>query len=132
MITIIYMKVKNTYQRQVIIEELSKVKTHPTADEVYEMVRKRLPNISLGTVYRNLEMMANRDIILKLDIAGRKRRFDYNTAKHYHLRCDVCGAVSDLELKQLQDIEAQLDSLIGSGGITNFNIEFKGKCEQCI
>lgn len=132
MITIIIMKSNNTFQRQVILEELAKVKSHPTADEVYELARKRLPNISLGTVYRNLEWMTDNQIILKIDIAGRKKRFDYNTVKHYHMRCNKCGAVCDIEFSQLSDMEEQLNALIGVSGIEDFNIEFKGKCKNCI
>jgi Fur family ferric uptake transcriptional regulator len=59
-----------TSQRQVILEELKKVKSHPTANEVYDMVRKRLPRIGLGTVYRNLDLLAERGIIKKLEVGG--------------------------------------------------------------
>ena len=132
MIIITNMKTNNTYQRRIILEELSKVKTHPTADELYDMARKRLPNISIATVYRNLDWMVKQDSIQKLDIAGRKKRFDANISKHYHLRCDECGGVVDLELSQLADIEKSLDSLKGQKGIVDFNLEFKGKCKNCI
>ncbi len=131
MITITNMRTNETYQRRVILEELSKVKCHPTADEVYEMARKRLPNISIATVYRNLDWMAKNDTIHKLDIAGRKKRFDYDTSKHYHLRCEVCGCVGDVELDQLEEIEKSLESLKGLEGIVDFNLEFKGKCKHC-
>ena len=131
MITITNMRTNDTYQRRVILEELSKVKCHPTADEVYDMARQRLPNISMATVYRNLDWMAKKRTILKLDIAGRKKRFDYDTSKHYHLRCEDCGAVCDLELSQLNEIEKRLESLKGLEGIVDFNLEFKGKCKHC-
>jgi Fur family transcriptional regulator, peroxide stress response regulator len=131
MITIINMRTNDTYQRRVILEELSKVKTHPTADEVYEMARKRLPNISMATVYRNLDLMSKSNSIYKLDIAGRKKRFDADITKHYHLRCEDCGGVVDLELSQLEDIEKRLESLKGLEGIVDFSLEFKGKCKQC-
>lgn len=131
MIIIINMRTNDTYQRRVILEELSKVKCHPTADEVYEMARKRLPNISIATVYRNLDWMARNHTIHKLDIAGRKKRFDYDTSKHYHLRCEDCGAVCDLDLSQLEEIEKRLDALKGLKGIVDFTLEFKGKCKHC-
>lgn len=131
MITIINMRINDTYQKRVILEELSKVKSHPTADEVYDMARKRLPNISLGTVYRNLDLMAKNNTIGKLDIAGRRKRFDADISSHFHLRCDDCGAVCDLELSQLNGIEKQLEALKGLEGIVDFNLEFKGKCKQC-
>lgn len=131
MITIIIMRKNDTYQRRIILEELAKVKTHPTADEVYEMARKRLPNISLGTVYRNLDLMAKNKTIGKLDITGRRKRFDADTSSHYHLRCEDCDAVCDIELDQLNEIEKQLESLKGHAGIVDFNLEFKGKCKNC-
>ena len=65
-------KMRLTTQRQIILEELSKVTSHPTANEVYDMVRKRLPRIGLGTVYRNLELMAESGLILKLDSASNR------------------------------------------------------------
>lgn len=125
------MRRNDTYQRRIILEELGKVKTHPTADEVYDMARKRLPNISIATVYRNLDLMSKNNSIRKLDIAGRKKRFDADLSRHYHLRCDKCGAVCDLELSQLSDIEKHLESLKGLEGIVDFNLEFKGKCKRC-
>jgi len=131
MITIVNMKENKTYQKQVILEELKKVTSHPTADEVYEMSRKRLPNISMGTVYRNLEKMSSNGTILKLDISGTKKRFDATVSKHYHLRCEKCKRVEDVDLSQLFDIEKRLNALKGLEGIVDFNIEFKGICKKC-
>ena len=85
-----------TIQRQTICEELCKLTSHPTADELYDIVKKRMPQISLGTVYRNLEQLAECGVILKLETAGRQKRFDGNPAPHHHIRCKVCGAVRDL------------------------------------
>jgi Fe2+ or Zn2+ uptake regulation protein len=89
-------EIRLTPQRQVILEELAKVKTHPTANEVYDMVRKRLPRIGLGTVYRNLELMADNGMILKLEVGGSQKRFDATTNLHYHIRCTCCGKVDDM------------------------------------
>lgn len=71
--------IRLTTQRQIILEELAKVKTHPTASELYDMVRKRLPRIGLGTVYRNLELMADSGMILKIEVGGTQKRFDATT-----------------------------------------------------
>ena len=87
-----------TAQRQVILEELSKVTSHPTANEVYDMVRRRLPRIGLGTVYRNLELMADVGVILKLEVGGTQKRFDATVEPHYHVRCTSCGKVNDIEI----------------------------------
>ena len=67
-----------TIQRQTICEELCKLTSHPTADELYDIVKKRMPQISLGTVYRNLEQLAECGVILKLETAGRQKRFAGN------------------------------------------------------
>lgn len=75
-------KMRMTRQRKIILEEVRKVNTHPSADEIYEMVRLRLPRISLGTVYRNLEILSELGKIQKLQLSGSLKRFDWNTNKH--------------------------------------------------
>lgn len=85
-----------TPQRKVILEELQKNRTHPTADEVYDLVRKRLPHVSLGTVYRNLDFLQSQGLVRKLDKIGPQMRFDACTDPHLHLHCLRCGHVADL------------------------------------
>ena len=89
------LNLRMTRQRKVILEELRKVDTHPSADEVYEMVRKRIPRISLGTVYRNLEILSERGDIQKLELGCTLKRFDGVPENHYHIRCVDCGRVVD-------------------------------------
>lgn len=119
-----------TTQRQIILEELAKVKTHPTASELYELVRKRLPRIGLGTVYRNLELMAEKGIILKLEVGGAQKRFDATTETHYHVRCTVCGRVDDLDMpvsqECLQEAQKRCDYKI-----LDHHVEFIGICADC-
>lgn len=119
-----------TPQRQIILEELSKVKTHPTANEVYDMVRKRLPRIGLGTVYRNLDLMAENGLILKLEVGGTQKRFDATTDLHYHIRCTKCGRVDDVDM----DVLPQIDQAAVNATdyqILGHHIEFTGICESC-
>ena len=71
---------RTTRQRQVILEELQKLQSHPTAAALYEIVRRRVPKISLGTVYRNLELLARTGLIRKLEFAGAEARFDGNVS----------------------------------------------------
>jgi len=119
-----------TTQRQIILEELSKVKTHPTASELYDMVRKRLPRIGLGTVYRNLELMAENGIILKLEVGGTQKRFDATTDTHYHIRCSSCGRVDDIDTPVLDDLAREAaDST--SYQVLGHHIEFTGLCPSC-
>jgi Fur family ferric uptake transcriptional regulator len=119
-----------TTQRQIILEELGKVTSHPTANEVYDMVRKRLPRIGLGTVYRNLELMADNGIILKLDVGGTQKRFDATVAPHYHIRCSSCGKVDDIEV-EVQETINRAAEMASSYEILGHHIEFSGICVNC-
>lgn len=119
-----------TTQRQVILEELGKVTSHPTANEVYDMVRKRLPRIGLGTVYRNLELMAESGIVLKLEVGGTQKRFDATVAPHYHIRCISCGKVDDIDMPVIVDIEKTAADL-SQYQILGHHIEFSGICSTC-
>jgi Fur family ferric uptake transcriptional regulator len=87
---------RNTPQRKAILEELRKATSHPTAVELYERVRGRMPKISLGTVYRNLDLLAEMGKIQKLDLAGSEARFDGNLDTHDHVRCVRCGRLDDV------------------------------------
>ena len=89
------LNLRMTQQRKVILEELRKVDTHPSADQVYEMVRKRLPRISLGTVYRNLDILSDTGEIQKLKLGCNLKRFDGIARDHYHIRCLHCDRVID-------------------------------------
>ena len=122
--------IRLTTQRQIILEELAKVKSHPTASELYDMVRKRLPRIGLGTVYRNLELMADSGMILKLEVGGTQKRFDATTANHYHIRCAECGKVDDIDVPVMHDLVAQAAAAT-SYQITGHHIEFSGICGEC-
>ena len=119
-----------TAQRQLILEELAKVTSHPTANEVYDMVRKHLPRIGLGTVYRNLELMAASGIILKLEVGGTQKRFDATTDLHYHIRCVQCGKVNDIDIPVQSGIN-ELASKMSDYQILNHHIEFSGICKEC-
>ena len=85
-----------TLQRRVILEELRRSYSHPTADEVYGLVRQRLPKISLATVYRNLDILSAHGLIEKLELGGGQRRYDGETKNHGHIRCTGCGRVDDV------------------------------------
>jgi Fur family transcriptional regulator, ferric uptake regulator len=121
---------RSTKQRQLILEELRKVFTHPTADEVYDMVRCRLPRISLGTVYRNLEKLADHGLIQKLDTGGTQRRFDGNPSPHYHIRCMGCGRLDDIPGKATASFE-HLVEILSDYEIWGHRLEFQGLCPQC-
>ena len=119
-----------TTQRQIILEELGKVTSHPTANEVYDMVRRRLPRIGLGTVYRNLELMADIGIILKLEVGGTQKRFDATVEPHYHIRCSSCGKVNDVHIPVQEQIN-QMAEKASNYKILGHHIEFSGICVDC-
>ena len=123
-------KYRMTNQRHVILEEVQKVKTHPTADEVYETVRKRLPRISLGTVYRNLEILSTRGLIQKIGPVSSQMRFDGITKNHYHLRCIYCGKVEDAPIETVDKLENAIREK-SDYNIIGHKLEFIGICPKC-
>jgi len=123
-------RMRMTPQRRIILEELRKTCSHPSADEIYSMVRKRLPRISLGTVYRNLEVLSELGEIQKLEAGGSLKRFDGNPAHHYHIRCTCCGRMVDAPFQVMERLEERLD---GADGYRVFghSLEFLGICPEC-
>ena len=120
-----------TSQRQVILEELQKVTSHPTANEVFDMVRKRLPRIGLGTVYRNLDLLAEKGIIKKLEVGGEQKRFDGDTSPHYHIRCVRCNRVEDIFIERHQELEKNAASCCNYK-ILDHHVQFSGICSNCL
>lgn len=119
-----------TKQRQCILEELRATKSHPTAEDVCQRVRRRLPRISLGTVYRNLEILSSCGMIQKLELAGWQRRYDGTVENHYHIRCVACGRVDDVDMDTLEFNDAELAEETGYD-IDSHRIEFFGRCSVC-
>ena len=119
-----------TRQRRVILEELKSLRTHPTAQELFDRVRRRLPRISLGTVYRNLEILSARGMIHTLEIGSPQRRYDGNADDHYHLCCIRCGRVDDAPMARLADLEKALGQASGYD-VVGHRLEFRGICPEC-
>ena len=122
--------IRMTRQRKVILEELRKLKHHPSADEIYETVRKRIPRISLGTVYRNLEILSQWGLAQRLDLAGNRRRFDGSTEEHYHVRCIRCGEVEDVPVEPLKTLEESARANTDFE-IIGHRLNFLGVCPGC-
>jgi Fur family ferric uptake transcriptional regulator len=119
-----------TRQRRVILEELRKAKTHPSADEIYTRVRKRLPRISLGTIYRNLELLSASGEVKRIDSGSHVKRFDGRADDHYHIRCLKCDRLVDTVFYPGVDLDECVK------GVTDFTIighklEFVGICPNC-
>jgi Fur family ferric uptake transcriptional regulator len=122
-----------TVQRRIILEELKAMHNHPTADEIYHRVRERLPRISLGTVYRNLDRLAASGMIRRLDNAGPPMRFDADLDGHTHIRCVKCGRITDLVGSSgASEYECDREVLAGTGyTMIERRIEYTGICPAC-
>jgi Fur family ferric uptake transcriptional regulator len=119
-----------TKQRRLILEVLRSQNIHPTADVIYEMVRKKMPKISLGTVYRNLEILTALGEIQTLELSGSQKRYDGIANKHYHIRCLHCDRVDDAPIAPLQRLEDELyESTVYT--IMGHRLEFMGLCPEC-
>lgn len=119
---------RSTPQRRVILKELQALKSHPTAAELFTIVREKLPKISLGTVYRNLEVLCNDGYINKLELSGAETRFDGITDPHLHIRCTGCGKVQDLMDPSL--IAHSPEELEGFQ-VQGCRLEYFGLCPDC-
>jgi Fur family transcriptional regulator, peroxide stress response regulator len=121
---------RNTRQRKLILEELQKLKTHPTAASLYIIVRRRMPKISLGTVYRNLELLNQMGMVRKLDFSGGEARYDGNVEDHDHLRCICCMRVDDAPGPPLAITGGGKEDL-GGYKVFGHRLEFFGVCPKC-
>ena len=118
-----------TRQRRLLLGELRSCHGHPTADDLYAALRRKMPSISLGTVYRNLEVLSQAGLIRRLDLGGGQMRFDGRLDRHDHLRCVQCGAIRDLEGKSLAHLMAEVDA--HGFKILGYTLEFEGICRAC-
>lgn len=121
---------KHSRQRDSILAFLATRYDHPTAETVYENVRKEYPNISLGTVYRNLSLLSDIGEIQKLSSMNGPDRFDFNASPHYHFYCEECGGVSDLNMEPMDHINL-LAAHDFAGKIHGHQAYFYGICPEC-
>jgi Fe2+ or Zn2+ uptake regulation protein len=119
-----------THQREIILDELNRGKTHPTADELYERIKKKLPRISLATVYRNLEILSEAGLIKKLEISGRQKRFDWDPDDHGHIFCTQCQRIDNISTPDAPPLQGKPREEKGYS-ITGCRIEFFGLCPKC-
>ncbi len=120
-----------TNQRRKILDTVKKSASHPTAYEVYEEVRKNLPRISLGTVYRNLETLSEKGMIEKIEMSANQRHYDGRTDVHYHIRCLNCGRIDDIPLQALTALEETAARESGYF-VAGHALEFVGTCPRCL
>jgi Fe2+ or Zn2+ uptake regulation protein len=121
---------RKTKQKEAILEVLRGTTSHPTADWVYDEVRKEIPNISLGTIYRNLRILCQMGEVLELVLAGSSSRFDARCENHYHFRCEKCGRVFDIDEPVDKKIDGRIARKTGFRVIYH-KLEFRGICREC-
>lgn len=118
-------------QRELIYTQVKNYPTHPTAEEVYRTLKTENPNLSLGTVYRNLNQLSEAGMLLKIPIADGSDRFDGRTDRHYHMICEKCHRVFDIELDCLDGIPSSVMRQSGHK-ITQITLNLKGICSECV
>lgn len=121
---------KNTIQKTLVLAAVKKLRNHATADEVYQEVRKDHPNISKGTVYRNLNDLDGEGKIKKRSFLGSVDRYDNVTENHYHAVCENCGKVYDVDMDYIEDLEKFIKNKHGFK-FTGHDIVFRGICPEC-
>ena len=121
---------RETKQREAIIKVLRNTKSHPTADQIYDEVRKDVPNISKGTVYRNLQVLQDDGAITELKLNDTLSRYEVKQESHYHFRCEKCGRVSDIDMPVDRELDRQVEKRTGLK-VAYHQLEFRGLCKDC-
>lgn len=121
---------KYSRQRESIKEFLTGRKDHPTADMVYMNMRKSYPNISLGTVYRNLALLESLGEVQKISCGDGAERFDPNTEPHYHFVCKKCRCMQDIPMLLFEELESRASEVF-EGSIESHTAMFYGICSRC-
>ncbi len=122
---------RNTIQRQVVFNAVKELKNHPTSEEVYNYIRPNFPSISLGTVYRNLNMLSDLNEIRKISTNDNAVRFDYVIENHYHFQCKKCSCILDVFIPSddvvRNDVFNEHDFRVDS-----CDVLLKGICVNCL
>ena len=120
---------RSTRQRQIILDAIRKSGKHLTAKELYRLVQQQVPQISLGTVYRNLTVLEDLQLIRRLSGDG-SSRYDGNVTPHYHITCLSCGNVSDVDPAVLGELNTDLLADTGFD-YSGYQLDFYGVCPTC-
>lgn len=122
-----------TEQRKIIIRELKKIKTHTTAEELFNNVKKFLPQISLGTIYRNLEILCSNGSVKKFSFEHRKSRFEWKnpTENFIHSYCPDCGKISHVSFSDSENLQKLLDKIYNETEADEVKLELIKVCNSC-
>ena len=121
---------RRSRQRERILELLQTTGSHPSADWIYDRLKEEFPNLSMGTVYRNLGILIEQGLVKKIDFGSTFDRFDANVGPHYHFVCERCGSIADLELPVDDALNERVTRNTGFEA-RRHRIEFFGLCERC-
>ena len=124
------MNIRKTIQRSLVLETVQELQCHATADEIFDTIVKIHPNVSRGTVYRNLNLLSDIGEIRKMEMPSGADRFDHQCHEHYHARCVKCGRVFDVEMDFIADMEKNIKNIHGFKFIGH-DLIFKGICHEC-
>jgi len=119
-----------TVQRRAILEQLAGMDSHPTAEELHRELRRHLPHISLGTVYRNLDLLCRAGAVSRLDGNGSQVRYDGRQEPHLHIRCEGCGRVDDIPVPELPALQRSVAGRTDYE-VRGYSIMFEGLCPRC-
>ncbi|NLH48022.1 MAG: transcriptional repressor [Myxococcales bacterium] len=123
-------RLRMTRQREIILHLLRELETHPTADELFQLVRQQLPKISLGTVYRNLDVLFEQGLVRKLENSGPQRRYDGRMHPHHHAQCRQCHRLFDVPIEAVSTPTIRLADELGFQ-LTEYRLELFGVCADC-
>ena len=124
------MNERHTIQKDIIYAALCELKNHPTAETICEKVRASHPSISKATVYRVLGRMAEQGTILRIPVVDGADHYDHQTHPHYHVHCDDCGKMDDVEMPLLGDLCGAVTNDCGYA-LTGYTLLLHGKCSKC-
>ena len=119
---------RNSRQRMLVYDAVKASHEHPNAEEVYQVVKQRLPDISLGTVYRNLNSLVDAGRVRRVSIPGKADRFDHTLGWHSHLYCNCCGGVMDADVDEKQVMKLVRHQ---KGVVEDCAVVLFGLCEAC-
>ena len=119
-----------THQRTEIFRELARTDEHPDAETIYRRVHRRIPAVSLDTVYRTLGMLEERGLVGKAEVQCGAARYDANTNDHHHFVCTVCGLVRDVYSEAMDEVPVPA-SVREIGTVTSRRVHWRGVCSRC-
>lgn len=122
---------KRSRQREHIYKLLQSTDRHPTANWIYDQLKPDFTNLSMGTVYRNINILLDQNLIQKIEAGSSFDRYDANTEPHYHFLCQECGTVDDIPVEIIERLNQEVSEATGYQ-VENHRLDFYGICPECM